>query len=216
MLPRKISQAQIYDVSVPIHPAMPVYPGNPDVRLSLQQSIANGNLANVSSASFGTHTGTHLDAPNHVDNSWPSLQDIDLTVMLGPATVFELGVARAITASDIADLPWDGVERVLFKTRNSQLWEEPFHEDFVYLSDEAARFLTQNTGVKLVGIDYLSIEQFGVKQMTAHLELLGHGIPILEGLDLSSVSAGEYYLICLPIKLANADAAPVRALLIRY
>ncbi len=214
MLGQKPAARKIYDVSVLIHQGMPTYPGDPSVSISQPDSIDKGNVANVSAVCLGTHTGTHVDAPHHVENAWPTLQDLDLDAVIGPATVFELPVPQAITDKDLAKLPWDGVERVLFKTRNSQLWDGKFHDDFVYLSEEGARFLVLNTKVRLVGIDYLSIEKFGSKKLDAHGELLGRGIVVVEGLNLSQVPPGKYEFIGLPMKLATGDGAPIRAVLI--
>ncbi|MCL5265062.1 MAG: cyclase family protein [Chloroflexi bacterium] len=214
MLQHKPARRIIYDISVLIEPGMPIYPGDPAVAISQHEAKSRGDLANVSAFGLGAHTGTHIDAPCHVEDGWATLQDLDLDVVVGPATVFEVGAAEAITARDLAGLRWDGVERVLFKTRNSSRWNEGFHDDFVYLAEDAARFLVLNTKVRLVGIDYLSVEKFGAKRLSTHGELLGRGIVVVEGLDLSQVSPGEYEFICLPLKLATCDGAPARAVLI--
>lgn len=212
---RKSARRNIYDVSVTIRPGMPVYPGDPGVTISRHSARTLGDLANVSSICFGVHSGTHIDAPYHVEDGWPRLQDLDLDTVVGPATVFELNVPEAITAGDLAGLRWDGVERVLFKTRNSRLWDsDQFDPSFVYLADDAARFLVLNTKVRLVGIDYLSIEKFGAAPPSAHGELLGRGIVVVEGLNLAQVPPGDYDLVCLPAKLATPDGAPARVILI--
>lgn len=214
MSQQKPTRRKIFDISVPISSDTPIYPGDPGVTSSPQQSLEKGGLANVYSVCLGTHTGTHIDAPHHVNSNWPTLQEQDLGIMVGPATVFHLDVERAITAEDVAKLSWDGVERALFRTRNSLLWDQRFHEDFVYMADDAARFLAQSTRVRLVGFDYLSVEGYEAERLTVHHEFLGRGIIILEGLDLSQVTAGEYELVCLPLKLATPDGAPARAILI--
>lgn len=210
------AQRKIHDISVLIHPEMPIYPGDPTVTISQPESKKRGDLANVSAICLGAHTGTHIDAPYHIEDGWPMLADLDLNVVVGPATVFELNVSEAIRAQDLEELRWDGVERALFKTRNSQLWDGKFHIDFVYLAEDAARFLVLNTEVRLVGIDYLSIEKFGAAPLSAHGELLGRGIVVLEGLNLSQVPPGEYELACLPMKSATPDGAPARAILIEH
>lgn len=214
MLKNTSSKRKIHDISVLVHPRMMVYPGDPEVGIVLHQAVVAGDTANVSAISMGAHTGTHVDAPCHLRDDWPVLEDVDINAFVGPATVFELDVGDAITARDLVGLKWDGIERVLFKTRSSQFWGDEFREDFVYLSDDAAHFLVENTKVKLVGIDYLSIEKYGTTTLSAHGELLGHGVVIVEGLNLAQVRPGSYELVCLPLRLNTCDGAPARAILI--
>jgi len=211
-----VSAAQrIYDVSVLVHSGMAVYPGDPPVDVSLVFSQAAGDPANVSRLSFGIHSGTHVDAPYHVDATWHALSPSHLGTLLGPARVVQLDVQSRITAADLAPLPWDGVERVLFKTRNSALWNGEFQSDYVSLSPDAAAFLVERTRVRLVGIDYFSIEPVDSPDLAVHRTLLGRDVLVVEGLYLEGVEPGDYQFLCLPLKLSAPDGAPVRALLVQ-
>lgn len=207
---------KIHDLSVPIFDGGLVYPGNPEIRISLQQSISRGAGANVSNIFFGSHTGTHVDAQRHFFNDRPGVDQIPLDTLMGPAVVIDCG--QTATAVDRARLEQEnlaGAERVLLKTRNSSyLTQDPaFHPDFTYLAPDGAEYLVQ-LGVKLVGIDYLSIEQFHSGHHLTHLTLLGAQVVIVEGLNLVDIQAGRYDFYCLPIKLAGCDGAPARAVLI--
>ena len=193
---------RIIDVTVPIQPDMPVYPGDPEVSLTLAQSIAEGAPANVSRLDFGLHTGTHVDAPVHFIGGAPGAETLSLEVLVGPAVVVE-----APGLEDDVALP-EGAERILFKTRNSALWaSKAFSEDFVTVGLPLARRLAE-AHVRLVGTDYLSIGDEEVHEL-----LLGLGIDVVEGLDLRGVAAGTYRLICAPLKVVGADGAPARVLL---
>ena len=200
---------EIFDVSVPIRPGMVTYPGDPAVRLERVASLARGDVCNLSRLDFGVHSGTHVDAPLHFVEGGPAAEALPLDVLVGPARVLDLTrVEGEIGPEALAgrDLP----ERVLLKTRNSELWaREEFVEDHVTLGADAARALVA-AGVRLVGIDYLSIGD-----EDTHRTLLGAGVVALESLDLREVEPGEYELVCAPLKLVGSDGAPARTLLIR-
>jgi arylformamidase len=204
----------MYDITVPIRGGMVVYEGDPDVTLVRATSLAEGHLANVSRLELGVHTGTHIDAPVHFIDGRPGVDAIALDALIGPAQVvdathLEGHIDRAAVASPgIAD----GVERVLFKTRNSRLWElDEFSADFIGLTEDAADVLVER-GVRLVGIDYLSIAPKADPAPT-HRVLLEAGVVIVEGLDLRAVPPGTYELICLPLRIMDCDGAPARAVL---
>jgi arylformamidase len=208
---------KLYDISLTISPDMPVWPGDPAVVLERIESMDGGSHVNVSQLSCSVHTGTHVDAPHHFLNDSRTVESLALEGLCGPVLVIDLGEdVDLITAQvlEAADIP-AGTLRLLFKTRNSQLWargEKRFFEKFVAISPDGADWLMR-FGVKLVGVDYLSVAPF--KQSDApHQALLKPGIIILEGLDLSAVSAGKYDLYCLPLKLAGSDGAPARAILV--
>ncbi len=211
------SEMKIFDISIPISPAMPVYPGDPPVTIERVLQIAQGAAANVSRVSLGSHTGTHIDPPAHFIPGGKTIDQLDLRVLVGPARVVDLTrVERAITARDLARarIPRRAV-RVLFKTRNSELWARAgFQRDFVACAPDAAEWLVAR-GVKLVGIDYLSAELFDAREPRAHRVLLGAGVVIVEGLDLRGIVPGNYSLACLPLKIQNGDGAPARAVLWR-
>jgi arylformamidase len=203
-----------HDVSVPIHAGMPIFEGDPSVETSPFSSIGKGDLANVTQLLMGTHTGTHMDAPRHFLDNGTTVDEIPLDILIGPAEVTELAGIRGISRDDLASANLEGEERVLFKTSNSRLWREPcFRKDFSWIAGDAARYLVE-IGVKLVGIDYLSVERYGASEPVAHLTLLRAGIVIVEGLNLSEVKPGRYELICLPLLIKGGDGSPCRAILV--
>ncbi len=207
---------KIHDISIPISATMPTYPGDPAVRIEPVLQIARGDAANVSRLSFGDHTGTHLDPPAHFVPGGKTVDQLDLNVLYGPARVVDLThIEKEITADDLAraKLPKRAV-RILCKTRNSELWDRPgFQRDFCAFAWDAAQWLVDR-GVRLVGIDYLSAESFGVSEPRTHRILLGAGIIVIEGLDLKDISPGNYTLVCLPLKIRNGNGGPARAILI--
>lgn len=203
---------RIHDITVPLSAELPIYPGDPDFILTPMLSIQNGDPVNVSRISLGTHSGTHVDAPRHFSDSGLTVDQIPLGLLVGKALVVEISGVTAIGRRELERLRIKGVERLLLKTDNSELWNErQFSHDFAALSVEGARFLLE-AGVKLIGIDYLSIE--GMEgDGEVHRMLLDGGVVILEGVNLAEVAPGEYELICLPLKIEGGDGAPVRALL---
>ena len=208
----------IYDLSVPLSSELPTYPGDPGIQISTWSSLDNGDAANVSALNFGAHTGTHVDAPAHFLHGTKKVESLALEVLIGEAEVIEVpGERRTIDAEFVARNCKEGTTRVLFKTRNSAFWNGDFADfrtDFTHLDLEAAQWLVER-GVKLVGIDHLSIEKFGSKDHEVHRALLASEVIILEGLNLSGVPAGKYELICLPLRLRSklGDGAPARAVL---
>ena len=201
------------DVSVPIRSGMLRWPNDPSVEIRPIKALCNGDSCNLSRMTFGSHTGTHVDAPAHFVEGGRTLSEIPLEHFVGPATVFEIPSARSIGSSHLETLDWTGVERVLFKTDNSAHWNDGrFHEEFVYLEPEAGEFLVRR-GVRLVGIDYLSIDPFRSDKHPAHFALLPHNVVVLEGLNLSRISPGRYHMAALPLNLRHADGAPTRVIL---
>jgi arylformamidase len=210
---------RIYDISVAIAPGeTPTYPGDPGIDVGAWSSIARGDRANVSMLNFGAHTGTHIDAPAHFIEGAAGISSLPLDALVGHARLIEIPTdADAVGESHVRPEALQGATRVLFKTRNSAFWEEPrgqFREDFAYVEPAAARALVA-AGVRLVGIDYLSVEKFGSEGFETHLALLSAGVVIVEGLDLRAVAPGLYELCCLPLKIAagSGDGAPARAVL---
>jgi arylformamidase len=205
---------RIHDVTVTLRPGMPTFPGEPGPELSPVKSIAMGNRANVSKLSLGLHTGTHVDPPRHFIEGAPGADALALDKLCGPARVLRIRDEEAVRVEELQSAGLAGVKRLLLQTRNGALWsEKEFRKDFVYLAPEAARFLA-DTGVVLVGIDYLSVEAFGAPEPRAHRTLLESGVVIVEGLDLRAVPPGDYDLWCLPLKVANGDGAPARVILV--
>ena len=207
---------KIYDITVPISAATPIYKGDPGVAINSFKAIAAGSSANVSQISFGVHTGTHVDAPNHFIDGAKRVHEIDPEKLVGPCRVIQVPEdVVAIEPEHVGDIA--GVCRVLFKTQNSSFWAEPelgFRTDFTYITPATAKLLVDNA-VVLVGIDYLSIEKSGSPGHPVHITLLEKEIVILEGVDLREVPAGDYELICLPLKYdgATGDGSPARTIL---
>lgn len=207
---------KIYDITFPLSERTPVYEGDPPVKIEVAASLAAGDAANVTQLCFGAHTATHVDAPNHFIDGTRKVHELELEKLIGAARVVELDESvTAIEARHLGNL--ESVERILFKTRNSQFWNEPekgFRKDFTYITPEAARVLA-DANLKLVGIDYLSVEKFGSEDFATHVILLEKEIVIIEGLDLREISAGDYELICLPLKVISetGDGAPARTVL---
>ncbi|MCU0237977.1 MAG: cyclase family protein [Pyrinomonadaceae bacterium] len=207
---------KIYDVTIAVSEIVPTFPGDPKVKIDVCAALANGDVANVSQICFGVHTATHVDAPNHFIEGTRRVDELDLYKLVGDCLVVELDEnVLAIEPKHVENL--QGVERILFKTRNSNFWNEPekgFRTDFTYISPEAAKVLVENE-VKLVGIDYLSVEKFGAKSFDTHITLLEKEVVIIEGLDLREVSAGEYEMFCLPLKIVGGtgDGSPARTVL---
>lgn len=205
-----------YDITLTISPHMPIWPGDPKVSIERVEKIEEGSNANVSRVNMGVHTGTHVDAPYHFLPEGITIDRLNLSLLIGRAYVLHLPEVDVITAEALnnAQIP-PRTRRVLFKTRNSNYWannEPEFQTDFVGLSADGAEYLVKR-GVKLVGVDYLSVAPYK-KSRPTHEILLGAGVVIVEGLNLSEVSQGRYSLYCLPIKLADSDGAPARAILI--
>ena len=204
----------VYDVTVPLDGRVPIYPGDPRFHLDRVASLAAGAVCNLSRLDCGVHTGTHVDAPLHFIDGAPGVESMPVEAMLGPAYVVDAtGVTGHIDAAalDTLELP-DDAERIIFKTSNSALWSSStFATDFVGVDGAAAAKLVDR-GLRLVGIDYLSIAPPGNPTPT-HVALLAAGIVILEGTDLREVPPGRYELTCLPIPLVGADGAPARVLL---
>jgi arylformamidase len=207
--------SRIYDISVPIRTGGLVYPGNPEIEVTLQQAVAKGAGANVSFVRFGSHTGTHADAARHFFDDGQSVDQIPLESLIGPAIVLAFDDSvRAVGAAELRRHELTEHNRVLLRTRNSALLSQrEFVPDYTYLAPDGAQYLVDQ-GVELVGIDYLSIEQFHSGQHQTHKILLGKSVVIVEGLNLSGVPPGEYQLICLPLRIEGCDGAPARAVLI--
>lgn len=209
---------EIYDVSVPLSSATPIYPGDPGIDIRQWKDLANGDAANVSLVHFGLHSGTHVDAPAHFIEGGVKVEALPLESLIGEAEVIEVAEhIKVIDESVISANYLRGSQRVLFKTRNSGFWNNPekgFRVDYTYIDSTAARRLVES-GIKLVGIDYLSVEGFNTESYETHHILLGNNVVILEGLDLRSVSSGLYELMCLPLKIAGGrgDGAPARTVL---
>ena len=207
---------KIHDISVPISESLVVWPGDPPVHITKALDLEKGDVATVSRLVMGAHTGTHVDAPLHFVRDGTSVDALDLDVLIGRSWVAHATEVSALTAGELERLnvPQD-TERLLIRTANSDLWSKPvsqFYEDFVGISEDGAHWLVDH-GIRLVGVDYLSVGPFG-QTVRPHQILLGAGVIALEGLDLGGITPGLYHLVCLPLKIQGGDGAPARAVLI--
>lgn len=206
---------ELYDISLPLSNHLPSWPGDPRPQIKRIHSISDGDTSNVTHLSMTVHTGTHIDAPDHFLDNGQSVSGIPLSYLIGPAWVVELPSGMDITAEMLqeADIP-PQAKRLLFKTRNSQLWKEgvrEFQTDFMAVNEEAATYLVSQD-VEVVGVDYLSVAPYRAPIAT-HQILLQDKVLIIEGLNLSDVEPGEYILYCLPLNISEAEGAPARVLL---
>jgi arylformamidase len=194
---------------------MPVWPSDPPVKLTPKShpSRDGSHTVELTSIEMGSHTGTHLDAPFHMVTGGKRLSEIPIDQLVGDASVVELPSVRSIGRTELAGIDWTGVERVLFKTENSSHWRDgKFYEEFVYLEPNGAEFLLER-GIRLVGIDYLSIDKYKSEKHPTHFVLLTKNVVLIEGLDLSRVPPGRYHMVALPLHLKDADGAPTRVIL---
>lgn len=204
----------IYDISLPLTDTTIVYPGNPDISITAHHQLPKDS-SNISRIDFGSHSGTHIDAPRHADNKAMPIDKIPLNVFVGPCRVLDMTHCNdAVRIKDLTRKP--GIrsgDRILVKTKNSLRGFDAFYDDYVYLDGDGADFLA-GRDIALFGIDYLSVKQRGSKDFRPHTSLLNKNVPIFEGLDLKNVPAGEYYFIGLPLKFIGIDGSPARAVLV--
>ncbi len=196
----------------------PVYEGDAPMAFQFLKDMRKGDPLTLSAFSLGAHSGTHIDAPMHFVRDGAPIDRVPLEPLIGPARVIEIpDDVQAIDAAELNRHQWRGSHRLLFRTRSSQrgwMRSATFHRDFAYVAPDAAQLLA-DAGVQLVGIDYISAERFGAAAPLAHRILLGKGIPIVEGLLLEAVRAGDHDLIVLPMKVAGHEGAPARAVVRR-
>lgn len=210
----------IYDVTIPISEKMPVWPGDQGVRIETLARIAEGDQVNSSRVNISSSAGTHVDAPYRYIQKGLTADRLPLALLMGPAFVAEVDglEGNTIQVYDLAKLHFPSdTKRLLLKTSNSDLWQygyTDFDRDFVHLAPETAEWLVKRN-IELIGMDYLSVEAYGARDFRVHHALLGAGVVILEGLDLSRVPPGRCELVCLPLKIERSDAAPARVLVIR-
>lgn len=205
---------KIIDISVSIDKNIPVWPTASKPQYQQNLSLKKGHSANDSTLHMNLHTGTHIDAPSHFIKNGKTVDSLDPKIFIGPVFVAHFPKAKEIGVEELKKLKTPkNTERILFKTSNSALWggTSKFNKNYVGITTGGAKWLTKNN-FKLIGVDYLSIAKYD-DAVKVHCILLGKGVVLLEGIDLSKVKSGVYNLMCLPIKLANLEAAPVRAIL---
>ena len=204
---------KLIDVSVPLDANLPSYPGNTPFSLEAVKRIAHGDSSNVSSLHLSAHSGTHVDAPRHFFDNGPGVDRLPLEMLVGRARVIEVTSRRGIGADELASADLSEEVRVLIKTHNSRLWGSPeFHRNYAGVTESGAKHLIEH-GIKVVGVDYLSVEEFKKPGAPAHKALLGSDTIIIEGLNLADVVPGDYDMVCLPLRVVDADGAPARVVL---
>lgn len=205
---------KIFDVTVPLSPDTPQYPGDPDVIVEPKLQLCNGDQHNLFFYGFGSHSGTHIDAPFHFIDDGSKVHELPLELLIGRTRVIEFASGNQIDAESLEEHDLGDVMRVLFKTRNSYLWHsgKGFVKKYVHLTEDAAEYLV-DSGIKVVGVDYLSVDKYPCDEFEVHRTLLQNGVLIIEGLDLREVEPGDYEMICLPLKIKDGDGAPARVVL---
>lgn len=205
---------QIIDITMPLYAGMLAYPGTPEFSLRRYRNIASGDTSNNSEFSMGTHVGTHVDAPLHYVEGGGTIDDLDPRVLIGPCRVFHLET-HEIGPASLCTLDLSGVTRALFRTPSSGDLSDPgFKTEFAHVTGEGADLLA-SAGIRLVGVDYLSLDRYKAPGHPAHNTLLAAGVVVIEGVDLSGVEPGDYELICCPLLIRGAEAAPARVFLRR-
>ncbi len=207
------SDSKIIDISLPLDKETIIYPGNTPVKIESYKS--SSGLTYLSNISLGSHTGTHIDAPRHVDENGVGVDKLDLKRLIGECRVLDFTKStESISITDLENKHIQEGERVLAKTKNSLRGFKTAFDDYVYLSSEGATYLAGKK-ITVFGIDYLSVKKRGSTDNRPHTELLRKDIPIIEGIDLSIVEEGEYTLIALPLKFTGLDGAPARVILVK-
>jgi arylformamidase len=208
---------RLIDVSLPIGPDLLTWPGDPGLDVRPSKRISEGDAANVSELRIGTHTGTHVDPPVHFVEGTDPIDLVSLDVLYGQAVVADLTGVAAIGPTELEGLGLpEGTERLLCRTKNSELWTRmpvEFPDDYVAVTPEGARWLVDR-GLRLVGVDFLSVEAKGAGGHPVHHTLLENGVVIVEGLNLSEVEPGDYTFACLPLRITDGDGGPARAMLV--
>ena len=200
------------DVSLTLKTDVMHWPGDPPVLIERVRDMNAGDTVNLTKITMGAHSGTHIDAPRHFIKSGKGADRISLDALIGPARVIGISARNAIRKEDLARHRIKKGERILLRTRNSTkkiFYKDAFTEDFVYLDKTAAEFLVER-GIRTIGVDYLSVGGYKKDGHDVHKTLLGAGILVIEGLDLSPILPGRYDMICLPVKILDSDGAPAR------
>lgn len=201
-----------YDISLNLSAETVCWITSPPFELIERRRMSRGDHNNSSALRMSAHSGTHVDAPFHFVPDGAAIDSLPLELFIGPALVQAVDAERYITKEHVEAIDWRGESRVLFKTRNSRLLHQSAYDPgFVAFSVGAAQALVAR-GVKLVGLDYLSVAHAD-EQVPVHRAFLDHGVVLLEGIDLSEVQPGSYELICFPVRLSGSDGAPCRAVL---
>lgn len=203
----------LYDATLPMREGMITFPGDPPFRIETFFETRKGDPFNLALLHMGTHLGTHVDPPAHYLEGGATVDQVPLDVLVGPGVLLDFRGQSSINRKTLENAPIGDARRVLFRTDNETLLGAPrFREDFTALTEDGARYLVKR-GVRLVGIDYLSIEQYMNPGAPVHRTLLGAGVLVVEGLHLRGIPPGAYEIFCLPLRIEGADGAPARVIL---
>lgn len=210
---------RVIDVSLPIGPDLLVWPGDPPIELTPRLQLSKGDSANVSELRLGTHTGTHVDPPVHFIDGATGIDAVPLDTLYGEAVVADArGMRGQLGPAELEALAIpDEVTRLLLKSNNSEIWRSlpaPFPDEYVCLSQDGARWVVER-GIRLIGVDFLSVEMKGSPGHPTHMELLKNGVVIVEGLNLGDVEPGKYTFGAFPLRIAGGDGGPARAVLLQ-
>lgn len=211
------NMGNIIDISVSLSKDTIIYPGDPQPEYGLIFSLKNKDIANVGYLKTGIHHGTHVDVPYHFKDDERKFNEIPMEHWIGKVLVVDAtSVERCIKDTDIMDVPLKKYQRILFKTKNSTVYykKPEFIPDFIYLDKSACELLV-SSGVKTVGLDYITVDPHGSEDFPAHRTLLYNGVCIIECINLEHVQPGEYFLMCLTLKLTDTDGAPARVMLLK-
>jgi len=202
------------DVSVPLHTGMVHWPTDPSVHTERFADMDKGAICNVSKMEMCAHAGTHMDGLNHFIKDGAPLDTVPFEAVIGPCRVIEIKDHDSVKPEELTKHKLRKGERILLKTRNSkrQWWEEDFDTRFIHISKDAAQHMAHRD-IRTIGVDYLSVGGYQRDGVECHQVLLGAGLWIIEGLNLTKVEPGKYDLVCLPVKIRNSDGAPARAIL---
>jgi arylformamidase len=208
---------KMYDISVPLHAKMTTWPGDPVFKKEMRLRIKKGGPVNLGTVSMGLHNGTHFDAPYHVVDSGKTFDRIPPEVYTGDALVVDMGNAKVIDRPGLEGMDFQGTRRVLFRTTNSAYLEKgrPFRKDFVHFTGDAAEYLAKRKKIRMVAIDYLSVDRFKSDGHPAHKAFINNGVLILETVNLYRIKPGKYRIFCGPLPVRGADGAPARVFLIK-
>lgn len=207
---------KIIDISTVLSKNTIIYPGDPAPEYELFLSLANGEIANVGGIKHGIHHGTHVDVPYHFKDGAKTFDQMTMDYWIGPCLVVDAtDEEECVYANTLEGIDLNKHKRILFKTKNSLDYYKrlEFYEKFIYLDKSACELMVQNN-VRTVGLDYITVDPFGYKGFPAHTTLLWNDVCIIECINLDGVQAGEYYLMCLPLKLEGTDGANARVVLL--
>lgn len=207
------STVKIYDLSVNISEELVTFPGDPQYKSENISSLEEGSHFHLSEIHLSNHTGTHIDFPSHVIKNGKTSNDFPLASLIGRGLIIEVPSSElSITKDFIKKQPILANDVVFFKTSNSKLSKNAkFTNNYVYIEPEAAEELLKKK-VKIVGIDYMSVDKYEYEDLPVHKLLLSNDVLIVEGLELNDMPVGRCEIYIMPLKINKMDGLPVRVM----